>query len=153
LAGSTRVLGAAVLIGLACASAAFGSRSIPGAGTIHVTDKLVKYMRVDVSRTKSQAGDFDFYRQLLYNEAITPKPIGHSDISCLHTGTGSMNCTGTYFLPRGKLMVGGVIESRLFYQLAVIGGTALYANARGTLTATFLGGDPARELLIFRLTV
>jgi hypothetical protein len=148
-----RILGAAVLIGLAGASAAFGGGSITGPGTIHITDTLVSHLHVKVDPTKSEAGDLDFYRQLLYNRAITPKPIGHSDISCMHTGTGSMNCTGTYFLPRGKIMVGGVIESRLFYQMAIIGGTALYANARGTLTATFLGGNPAGELLIFRLTV
>ena len=42
-----------------------------------------------------------------------------------------MNCIGTYFLPKGKIMVGGVIASRLFYELAVIGGTGLYDNVAG----------------------
>ena len=26
----------------------------------------------------------------------------------MNTGTGSQSCTGTYFLPQGKIMVGGV---------------------------------------------
>jgi hypothetical protein len=72
---------------------------------------------------------------------------------CTSTGTGSANCSGTYFLPKGKLMVAGVLASRLFYELAVIGGTRLYENARGTLTGIALGGSPRHEILIFRLSV
>jgi hypothetical protein len=72
---------------------------------------------------------------------------------CTVTGTGSANCSGTYFLPKGKLMVAGVLASRLFYELAVIGGTRLYENARGTLTGIALGGSPRHEFLTFRLTV
>ena len=33
------------------------------------------------------------------------------------------------------------------------GGTGLYDNARGTLTATYLGGSPSKEFLLFRLVV
>ena len=72
---------------------------------------------------------------------------------CTATGTGSYNCNGTYFLPKGKLMVEGVLASRLFYELAVVGGTRLYENARGTLTGTALGGSPRHEFLLFRLVV
>ena len=50
-------------------------------------------------------------------------------------------------------MVGGVIGSRLFYELAVLGGTGLYNNVRGTMTATNLGGSPAQEFLLFRLVI
>ena len=64
-----------------------------------------------------------------------------------------MSCVGTYFLPQGKLMVGGVVGGRLFYELAVYGGTGLYNNARGTVTATYLGGLPPQEFLVFRLVV
>ena len=39
-------------------------------------------------------------------------------------------------------MVGGVIASRLFYELAVVGGTGLYDNVRGILTVTYLDGAP-----------
>ena len=77
----------------------------------------------NVARKRSRAGDLDFYRQSLFNKASRPVNIGHSDLTCINTGTGSSNCTGTYFLPKGKIMVGGVIASRLFYELAVVGGT------------------------------
>jgi hypothetical protein len=119
-------------------------------GSIRVTDRIVRHTHVDVGHRGLGAGDLDFYRQLLFNRNIR---IGHTDLTCLNTGTGSSNCTGTYFLPRGKIMVGGVIASRLFYELAVIGGTGIYDNVRGTLTVTYLGGSPAKEFLLFRLGI
>ena len=122
-------------------------------GSIRITDKLVKHIHVDGGVRGPGAGDLDFYRQLLFNKGITSDPIGHSDLTCINTGTGSFNCTGTYFLPKGKIMVGGVLASKLFYELAVIGGTGIYDNVRGTVTVTYLGGDPAHEFLIFRLEV
>jgi len=144
-----------VTCGITFASAvtAAASLALTGPGTIRVTDKLVKEIHVDGGHRGHGAGDLDFYRGQLFNKGITPTAIGHSDITCTNTGTGSSNCTGTYFLPKGKIMVGGVIGSRLFFELAVIGGTGLYDNARGTLTATYLGGSPSKEFLLFRLVV
>jgi hypothetical protein len=129
------------------------SSALTEPGSIRVTDALVKEIHVDGGRPGHGAGDLDFYRGQLFNKGITPTAIGHSDITCTNTGTGSSSCTGTYFLPKGKIMVGGVIGSRLFFELAVIGGTGLYDNARGTLTATYLGGSPSKEFLLFRLVV
>ena len=149
----TRIMIGACGITFASAMTAAASFALTGPGTIRVTDKLVKETHVDGGRPGHGAGDLDFYRGQLYNKGITPTAIGHSDITCTNTGTGSSNCTGTYFLPKGKLMVGGVIGSRLFFELAVIGGTGLYDNARGTLTATYLGGSPSKEFLLFRLVV
>jgi hypothetical protein len=146
----------AAALAAACAvlwapAVADGSTTLNGPGSIRITDRLVKHTHVTVSR--EGAGNLDFYRQALLNTRITTHPIGHSDVMCTNTGTGSLNCSGTYFLPDGKIMVSGVIASRLFYELAVVGGTGLYDNVRGTLTATFLGGSPAEEFLLFRLTV
>jgi hypothetical protein len=138
---------------LAVAATAGGSPTLSGPGTIRVTDRLVRHIHVDGGHHGRGAGDLDFYRELLYNRGITPSPIGHSDLMCTSTGTGSANCSGTYFLPKGKIMVGGVLASRLFYELAVVGGTHLYENARGTLTVTALGGTPSHAFLIFRLVV
>ena len=138
---------------LMVAAPASGSRSLDTPGNIRITDRLVKHTHVDEGKRGLGAGDLDFYRQLLFNRGITANPIGHSDLTCLNTGTGSSNCSGTYFLPKGKIMVGGVIASRLFYELAVIGGTGIYDNVRGTLTVTYLGGVPAHEFLLFRLGI
>jgi hypothetical protein len=153
------VVAAAAVLVLVGSAASTTSLTTPG--TIRVTDRLSKHIHVRLvkqvqvdGRTKgSRAGDLDFYRQVLFNKGITPVSIGHSDITCVNTGTGSFNCNGTYFLPKGKIMVNGVIASRLFYELAVVGGTGLYDNVRGTLTVTYLGGAPAREFLLFRLGI
>ncbi len=144
---------AAAAILLAVAAPASGTRALTTPGNIRITDRLVRHTHVDEGKRGPGAGDFDFYRQLLFNRGITSQPIGHSDLTCINTGTGSSNCTGTYFLPTGKIMVGGVIASRLFYELAVIGGTGVYSNVNGTLTVTYLGGSPAREFLLFRLGI
>jgi hypothetical protein len=159
----TRIaLVAALAAVLTATGSATGSRSLATPGAIRITDRLVrhihvrldKHVRVDGKpKERSRAGDLDFYRQTLFNKGITPSAIGHSDLTCVDTGTGSSSCTGTFFLPKGKIMVGGVIGSRLFYELAVLGGTGLYENVRGTLTVTYLGGAPAREFLLFRLAV
>ena len=135
------------------AADALGSGTLNQPGTIRITDRLVKHTHVDGGRRGPGAGDFDFYRQLLYNKGITADSIGHSDLTCINTGTGSSNCTGTYFLPKGKIMVAGVIASRLFYELAVIGGTGVYDNVNGSLTVTYLGGSPSHEFLVFRLGI
>jgi hypothetical protein len=140
-------------VGLAVAAGASGSGSLNGPGAVRVTARQVKHIHVDGGRVGHGAGDTDFYRQSLFNKGITSEAIGHSDVMCVHTGTASLNCTGTYFLPRGKMMVSGVIGSRLIYELAVVGGTGLYSNVRGTLTATNLGGPYNSEFLLFRLEV
>ena len=71
---------------------------------------------------------------------------------CTYTGEKSNQCTGTYFLPQGEIVVGGVIGSKLLYTQPILGGTGLYDNVGGTLTVTSLGGKPPKELLLFRLT-
>lgn len=148
--------GARVLAAAAVAAAAtpvLGAHALDQPGTVKLTSTLVRHIHVDGPSKTTHAGDLDFYREQLYNKGISPTAIGHSDFTCVNTGTGSQSCTGTYFLPRGKIMVGGVIASRLFFELAVIGGTGIYDNVRGTVTVTFLGGIPAKEFLLFRLGI
>jgi hypothetical protein len=143
--------GLLALMTLALAGVAVGARVLTGPGTIRITDRLVRHTHVNVGPAGSRAGDLDFYRDLLFNTRITNSSIGHSDVTCINTGTGSSNCSGTYFLPKGKIMVGGVIATRLFYELAIYGGTGIYDNVRGTLTVTYMGGSPVEEFLLFRL--
>jgi hypothetical protein len=139
-----------VALTLVLAANATAAGVLTGPGTIRVTDREVKH--IHVGPRGNDAGGQDFYRQLLYNRGISGKPIGHSDIMCTNTGTGSTNCSGTYFLPKGKLMVAGVLAQRFFYELAVVGGTGFYQDVRGTLTATLLEGYPRHEFLMFRLS-
>ncbi len=146
-----KTVAAAAALALAAATTASGSVELTGPGTVRIADIQVKHIHVDVGSRARGAGDVDIYRQLLFNLRITAKPIGHADVVCIDTGSDSSSCTGTYFLPKGKIMVGGVIGSRLIYELAVLGGTGFYANVRGTLTATSLSQRPPKEFLLFRL--
>jgi hypothetical protein len=132
---------------------------IPGAGaldrpgTVQITGVTKRHAHVDVGRGGRSPGDIDSYNELLYNKRITARSIGRADMLCMAVSAAAQSCTATYFLPRGEIVVQGVISSHLIYELAVVGGTGLYDNVRGTLTATSLGQQPARELLVFRLLV
>jgi hypothetical protein len=44
-----------------------------------------------------------------------------------------------------------MIQSRLLFEIAVVGGTGFYDNARGSLTVTSTHLRPRREVLVFRL--
>lgn len=122
-------------------------------GTITITSNESRHMHVDVGAAGKSVGDLDVYTSLLYNKRIQQKAIGRATMLCTAVSTTSQSCTATYFLPRGEIVVQGVIGSRLIYILAVTGGTELYNNVRGTLTVTSLKRKPSRELLVFRLVV
>lgn len=122
-----------------------------GPATVRITDRQTQVARVDVGRQGRTPGDMEIFNSLVYNQRVTPRPLGHSEFVCTYTIGINRSCQGTIFLPKGKLMVGGVLRYRQFYELAVIGGTGLYDNARGTLTVTRIGDSPPRHLLFFRL--
>jgi hypothetical protein len=88
---------------------------------------------------------------LVYNRRITPRALGHIEFVCTFTVGLNRNCRGTLFMPRGKIVVGGTMRYRQFYELAVLGGTGIYDNARGTMTVTRTARKPPRHILFFRL--
>lgn len=125
--------------------------TITGPGVIRITDREVDYRRVDSGPPGRGAGDVELLTVQLYNPSIRAKPIGHAELVCTFVGPRTRNCNGTYFLPKGKIVVGGVIGSRLIFEVAVLGGTGLFDNARGTLTVTATAQRPRRNILLFRL--
>jgi hypothetical protein len=127
------------------------SQAAIGPSTIRVTSRETLYRRVDIGPRGRTSGDAEVVSALLYNRGITPRAIGHFELVCHFTIGPSRTCQGTIFLPRGKLVVGGPIYVRSFYQMAVIGGTGLYDNARGAITGTRIRVNPRGELLIVRL--
>jgi hypothetical protein len=127
------------------------STTIDKPGVIRVTDRQVEYRRVDSGPPGTGPGDVELLTVRLYNPSIRERPIGHAELVCTFLDRRTRNCNGTYFLPRGKIVVGGVIGSRLIFEVAVLGGTGLYDNARGTLTVTATAQRPRRNILLFRL--
>lgn len=130
------------------------SQALTGPGVIRVTDQELRRERVEGGRPGLGLGDVEITRSLLFNRRITPKAIGHAEMVCVHATRTLRSCSGTFALPKGRIVVGGTLVYRQLYQLAVLGGTGLYDNVGGTLTVTLLSERPRREsLLVFRLTV
>jgi hypothetical protein len=122
-----------------------------GPGTIRITDRQTSFERVDVGKRGRSAGDMEIENALVYNRRITPRALGHIEFVCTFTVGLNRNCRGTLFMPRGKIVVGGTMRYRQFYELAVLGGTGIYDNARGTMTVTRTARKPPRHILFFRL--
>jgi hypothetical protein len=122
-------------------------------GTVRITDSEVRRAHVDGGPVGKSVGDLDVYTVLLYNKRIRAKALGQATMTCTAVGATGQSCTATYFLPKGTIVTQGVITSRFIYELAVVGGTGLYSNVRGSLTVTSLKRRPSRELLVFRLSV
>jgi hypothetical protein len=144
---------AGMLVGILVASPwERGSSAATGPATIRITNKEISVIRVDVGARGKSPGDMEIIRQLLYNQRVTERAIGHVElVSTFVDYRRSRVCRGTYFLPKGKLVVGGSLLYRQFYELAVLGGTGLYDNARGSLVVTRTDTRPVRDLVVFRL--
>jgi hypothetical protein len=148
-----------VLVGAVPASGVLAEAELTKPGVIRITNREVDRSLVDLGPPGPTPGDQLVLTQLLYNRRITSRALGHQEMLCTYLGRGgvlgggSRQCTMTFYLPQGRLVATGAVHNLLFYMVPVIGGTGIYDNVGGTLTVTFLGGRPARQLLIFRLTV
>jgi hypothetical protein len=146
-----------LVLGFAIASFAgvgwmnWSSDAATGPAQVRITTKQVRYVRVDSGRSGRSPGDMEIIAHLLYNRRVTPRALGHSEFVCTFTLDISRSCRATFFLPRGTLVAGGSLRFRQIYKLAILGGTGLYDNARGTLTVTRLRKSPRRDLFLFRL--
>jgi hypothetical protein len=127
------------------------SYAVTGPSTIRITEKQLSRSTIDNAKEGQSVGDVEITRALLYNKRITPKAIGHGEVVCTYTSARSRSCTGTFALPKGKLVVGGSVLFRQLFQLAVLGGTDFYSSARGTLTVTTISKKPPQDVLLFRL--
>ena len=127
-----------------------GAAASMGPATIRITNKEVSVARVDVGRRGKSPGDLEIIRQQLFDRQ--QHRIGRAELLCTFVDSRRARlCRGTYFLPRGKLVVGGSLSFRQLYDLAVVGGTGLYDNARGSATVTRMGRRPVRDLVVVRL--
>jgi len=144
----------ALAAGLAAVAALVGwsSAASTGPAVVRVTDRQFRYTRVDVGQHGLSPGDSEVITSRIFNRKLTKKPIGSGRLICTFTNGLNRTCLLTVGLPKGQLVATGAIRYRQFYALAVVGGTGLYDNARGTLTVIRTTTDPTREILLFRLT-
>lgn len=145
------LLAGAVLGVLAAGPLQGWSQAGTGPATIRITERQLAVSRVDNGAPGTSPGDMEIIR-LSLGERGTGNTIGRAELDCTFVDSvRSRVCRGTYILPKGKIVVGGSIMYRQFYDLAVLGGTGLYDNARGTLTITRTHRKPVRNLVVFRL--
>jgi len=144
----------AAAFGLAALALLYGWNSDAGTGpaTIRITSREVSRIRVDLGRPGRGPGDTEIVRLNLFNKRIKSAPLGRAEYVCTFTTTRIRSCTASISLPRGRIVVGGSIRFTEIYELAVLGGTRLYDDARGTLTAIRTTRRPRRDILLFRLT-
>lgn len=149
--GAGAVIGWLGLVGLLLAVAtrvASGSAQ-PRPSVIRITAEEVRSRRVEYG--PRGAGHVEVIWQALFNRRLTERAIGHAQSLCTTLARGTRNCTATYLLPRGKLVVAGDAGAGRAYELPVIGGTSLYDGARGILSAQITAARPRAETLTFRL--
>lgn len=147
------VTGIALIAALVLAAGSLGlsSSAATGPAQIGISGQQTNYVVIDEGRKGRSPGDQEIVRQRLFNRRVSTKAIGHASLLCTFTIGAERVCRGTYFLPKGSIVVGGSISFRQVFELAVVGGTGLYDNARGTVTATRIKRSPRREFLLFRL--
>ena len=123
-----------------------------GPGKIRLTSRELSRVRIDHGTPGRGIGDMEIVRTNLFNKRLKSKPIGQTEYVCTFTGPLTRSCTVTIFMPRGRLIAGGSIRYQELYELAVLGGTRLYDDARGTLTVIRTTRRPRRHIMLFRLT-
>ena len=151
---TNKLLIALAVLGVALAMGAItrdSSALAPPGGTIRITARDLGVGLDNRGPASRSPGDVLLIQQLLYNKGITKQAIGRSNIVCTYTDRRFRQCNGTYSLPRGKIVVSGSMRYRGFFKLAVVGGTDLYNNVRGSLSGTLYSRGPRREILVFRL--
>jgi hypothetical protein len=116
---------------VALTSAASGGRQ-PTAITIHAHSKLEHGQLVENAPQGRSAGDvLIFTEQLLDTRG---RKIGSDAASCTYLFDQRSQCTGTYVLPGGQLMVQLIQPGPTgVYTQAIVGGTGRYAQARGVV--------------------
>lgn len=140
-------MAAAAVLGAAASVFAGSVMASTGPATIRISD-----LQIADQTFGSGVGAQEIVRTKLYARSGKKGRIGDAVMICTSVSREQQSCTATFTLPKGTIVVTGVRQSHLLYELAIVGGTGLYDNARGTLTTTVIKLRPRSELLLFRLT-
>ena len=142
---------------LVLAALSFGA----GGGAAAGLPRTLSFLEVNTSF--SGIGGFDFtssaapvvgqgftFTSTLYKWAGTRKgaPLGHNQVVCIITSvdpsTGSVEsqCSATNFMPGGTIQFAGATNfDSPVTNVAVVGGTGIYAGAQGTARIKNIGGE------------
>jgi allene oxide cyclase len=98
---------------------------------------------VDVGRKGDSTGDILTFHNRLYNASDTTK-VGTDQGQCVRESpkAGTWECWWTSSLPHGQITIEGpYLDASNTVLAAVTGGTGLYSNARGSMSAKCSGDE------------
>jgi len=134
---------AALMSTAAAGSAAPGATATlgPPTVTLHFLEIQTGFVSTGPEGRRPQFGDrFSFHSEFYkWRNGKRGAHLGHADASGIAL-THTMQVTGVAWLPGGTLTVVGMEPNRPVTTLAVVGGTGIYATARGQVTFHSLGG-------------
>jgi hypothetical protein len=143
-----------VLLVLACAVAAGGasladaspSATAPRTITFLAVDVRTGEASVDVGAKGDSVGDSFYFQETLHRRAGA-KAVGHTEVACTLLSREASRCSGTLYLPNGKIEASGAIHFRRTFRIAIVGGTGAYAGAGGEMVITSLGETRDRYMV------
>jgi allene oxide cyclase len=101
--------------------------------TLHWVERPTNEHEIDVAPKGDSAGDLLVFFNPLFDEA-NAKQVGTTSGSCMRTEPGkAYECAWTMHLEKGQLTIAGTDWDKGESELVVLGGTGIYAGARGTL--------------------
>ena len=139
------VVGAAVVAVVAGSSP---TSAATGPAVARLTDRQVSDVRLGPA---DSVGSREVVQLKVYGQNGRTL-IGNEVLVCTTVAKTLRSCTGSYVLPRGSIQTAGLVRSRLLFTQAIVGGTGLFDNARGTVTVTATSVTPRRDLVLMRLT-
>lgn len=125
------LIGAVAAVVVVVAAAAFAGGAAPTTKTIRVIEHATTDAVTETGKKGDSAGDLLTFANELYNSA-NRKAVGSDDGWCIRTVAGkSWECAWTNTLAGGQIMVTGPFLDAGPSKLAIVGGTGMYAGARG----------------------
>ena len=144
LAGS--IAAVIVLAATALAAGAAGTSK-----TIRVVEHATTDAVTDTGKKGDSAGDLVTFANALYNAANTTS-VGSDDGWCIRTAVGkSSECAWTNTLAGGQIMVAGPFLDAGPSKLAIVGGTGMYAGARGWMNLRKRNKKPTKTFTEYDL--
>ena len=143
------VAATASMIGSAWAGAAGAPKTLSYLEVTTTFDGVGGY-NPETTQAPPSVGQGFTFASTLYKWAGTKKgaPLGHDQVVCtvttedLSTGSVSLQCVATEFLPGGTIQLAGSSNfDNPVTNVAVVGGTGRYTGAQGTARIRSIGGE------------
>jgi len=127
----TLAIGATAAAVVVVAATALAGGSAATAKTIRIVERATTDVVTETGKKGDTVGDLLTFANKLYNAGNT-KTVGSDDGWCIRTAVGkSWQCAWTNAIAGGQIMVAGPFLDAGPSKLAIVGGTGMYAGARG----------------------